>query len=265
MFNGGYNNAGYQNGNQNQVSVSTTLHTLYSDVSSLRIGAWNDQLSLRFNPIIPTVEGYSGRRYDYQNGKITAVRLDGVEALKRSIDEKIMPVIEQMESGVMPTEPVSVSVKYTGKNGTNILSIEIRKDGNGDNYGVFLVFYGSVSENLQANDGNTGIYKFGTHTMVVNYNPIDGSIAGETLVESEFRLFYHVLEKIIEITPFGYHGQKYSNAFKQMSSNGFQNGYQNGFQQNNAGNDFNGGGMSQNGYSAQTTSVDGSTTDWLNS
>ena len=261
MFNGNYN-GGYQNGgqNQNQVSVSTTLHTFYSDLSALRIAAWNDQLSLRFNPRIPTTDGFNGRRYDYQNTKITAIRFDGIEALKKSIDEKIMPVVDQIEKGIMPTEPVSVSVKLTGKNGTNILSVEIRKDGDENNYGVFLVFYGSVSDNLQASDTMTAAYKFGTHSMVLNYNPIDGRVAGEMPVESEFRLFYHILEKALEIAPFGYHGEKYSNSFRQQMAMG-------GYQQNtgNTGTSYNSSSMNQGGYTAQTTSVDGSTTDWLNS
>ena len=261
MFNNGYN-GGYQNGNQNQVSVNTTLYTLYSDYSALKISAWNDQLSLRFNPRIPNTDGFTNRRYDYQNTKITAIHLDAIEALKKAIDKKIVPVVEELENGVTPASEVSVAIKLTGKNGTNVLSVEIRKDEDSDNYGVFLVFYGSVSETLQASDAMTATYKFGTHSMVLNYNPLDGSVAGDMMVESEFRLFYHILEKALDVEPFGYHGQKYSNAIRQqMQVNGFQQNNMNG----NGNLPFNNVSSNTTGYTAQTTSVDGSSTDWLNS
>ena len=235
-------------------NVNTTFSTMFSDQSAFRIGAWNDQLSLRFTPAVPN-DGQGGmRQYDQNRRANTSITLDKANILLTGIDKVIRPAIDEyVRTGVL-TKPVSIAVQMIGKDKRSILAIEFKKD-DFNEPNVFIVLYQNVTENWTSDDNSTYQYKFGKNSYITDYDNKTGNSTGEYIVVSEFESFCEFLKNEINLVAFNNHASRYDGEmFKRFGNGNYQR--QNGAGQSN----FNQGQSSSDlsGYEAPTTSNFGS-------
>lgn len=214
------------NQNNNGVNINTTFKVFFSDLSSLTIGAWNQQLSIRLIPCVGH-DTNGLRQYDQNRRANTALYPEKAVILKKAIDKYIVPLIEKLDAGE-PVEPKSVSVSLGSNEKKNVLSIEVKADENGK-FGVYLTLYQSIKDDNSADPANVYTYLFGNGTYVVDYDFRTGKYNDETEVESEWDVFYSLLSKCDEVLPVAAHGTRYVNALssKFTANQGNNGGYRN--------------------------------------
>lgn len=211
----GNNAYGGQN-NGNGVNVNTSIKTLYSDYSSLTLGAWNQQLSIRLAPCTGA-DSNGMRQYDTNRRASTALVPEKALMLKAAIENKIMPKIHVLMDGGSLDEPVSVSIALGSADKRNVFTIELTNDENGKAC-AFLKIHQMVREDGTCDPQNIFTYKFGVNTLLYDYNPSTGS-SREAEVQSEFMFFYDLISHVSELLPLSAHGTKYNNAISARYQN----------------------------------------------
>lgn len=218
MFNRPFNN------NQNQnVSVNTNFYTSYSDTAMLRVGAWNQQLSLRLQPAVGT-NSAGVVQYAQDNSQIilTGIPQDNAIVLLEGYKKHILPAIEKKEAS--PKVSISVSEKERRK------IISIYYDGN-DSYLEIAV---NLNADGTTDESNIFKHKFSKRAYVLDYDYATGN-GTEEYVESDLMNFMNKVEQTKDLTPFAYHSKKYYEAMRNLYNNRNNNsgGYQNNnYQQN---------------------------------
>ena len=83
----------------NQLNVNTKLYSSFSDTCMLTIGAWNQQLSVKFHPCKGTNPDTGLRTYASDNNEIikTSLTEENTTALLNGIHDYIDPAIENKE------------------------------------------------------------------------------------------------------------------------------------------------------------------------
>ena len=214
MFNRPFNN------NQNQnVSVNTNFYTSYSDTAMLRVGAWNQQLSLRLQPAVGT-NSAGVVQYAQDNSQIilTGIPQDNATVLLEGYKKHVLPAIEKNEAS--PKVSISVSEKERRK------IISIYYDGN-DSYLEIAV---SLNADGTTDESNVFKHKFAKRAYVLDYDYTSGN-GTEEYVESDLMNFMNKVEQTKDLTPFAYHSKKYYEAMRNLYSNRNNNG--GGYQNNN--------------------------------
>ena len=87
---------GSNTNNSDVVSTNTTIMVLYSDLSSLTIGAWNDKINLKFSPSIGK-DGNGLNQYDRERRANTALSQQNACTLYEMIRKEILPKLENKE------------------------------------------------------------------------------------------------------------------------------------------------------------------------
>lgn len=214
MFNRPFNN------NQNQnVSVNTNFYTSYSDTAMLRVGAWNQQLSIRLQPAVGT-NSAGVVQYAQDNSQIilTGIPQDNAIVLLEGYKKHVLPAIEKREAS--PKVSISVSEKERRK------IISIYYDGN-DSYLEIAV---SLNADGTTDESNVFKHKFAKRAYVLDYDYTTGN-GTEEYVESDLMNFMNKVEQTKDLTPFAYHSKKYYEAMRNLYSNRNNNG--GGYQNNN--------------------------------
>lgn len=214
MFNRPFNN------NQNQnVSVNTNFYTSYSDTAMLRVGAWNQQLSIRLQPAVGT-NSAGVVQYAQDNSQIilTGIPQDNAIVLLEGYKKHVLPAIEKKEAS--PKVSISVSEKERRK------IISIYYDGN-DSYLEIAV---SLNADGTTDESNVFKHKFAKRAYVLDYDYTTGN-GTEEYVESDLMNFMNKVEQTKDLTPFAYHSKKYYEAMRNLYSNRNNNG--GGYQNNN--------------------------------
>nr|DAJ77545.1 MAG TPA: hypothetical protein [Caudoviricetes sp.] len=194
------------------VNINTTFKTLFSSISSLSIGGWNTQLSIKITPV-SGVDPNGQRQYDTKRRANTALTPEKAYTLVGGIDKVILPEL----LGKSENE-VSVAVSMGTSDKKNVLAVEYKKDTDTGNMEVFLTLYQMIKEDNSTDPSNIYSYKFGNNTYVTNYNPKDGSYGKEDSVSSEFLIFYDMLKNISNMLPISAHGNKYANTLSAKYS-----------------------------------------------
>lgn len=238
------------NQNNNGVNINTTFKVFFSDLSSLTVGAWNQQLSIRLIPCIGH-DTNGLRQYDQNRRANTALYPEKAATLKKGIDKYILPLVEKLDNGET-VEPKSVSVSLGSNDKKNVLAVEVKADENGK-MGIYLTLYQSINENNSADIQNTYTYLFGHGSYVTDYDFRTGTFEKETEVESEWDVFYALLSKCDEVLPVSAHGARYVNAL----SSKFTPSQNNGGYRNNQDNQL----PFDNGVNAPTTTYNGGSED----
>lgn len=223
----GNNAYGGQN-NGNGINVNTTVKTLYSDYSSLTLGAWNQQLSIRLAPCTGT-DSNGMRQYDPNRKASTALVPEKALMLKSGIDAVIMPNLKNILTGGSLTEPVSVGTSMGSAERRNIVTIELSND-EGGQASVFLKVHQMVHDDKTCDPQNIFVYKFGSNSLIYDYNPSTGQ-SREVNAQSEFLLFYDMLAHVSDLLPLSAHGAKYNAAVSARYQSG-RNGQGNGMTPN---------------------------------
>lgn len=216
---------GQNNNSDNVVSTNTTITTMYSDLSSLVIGAWNDKINLKFSPSIGK-DANGLNQYDREKRANTALTQSNSVALLEKYKKEILPKVQAKED---IGTGINVAVSMGRSNAKNILMIEYKPDENGENR-FYLTFAQNVSDDGKVSDENKISYKFNQTETMTNYDPSTG--AGDlSKEESEFENFIHILEHHTDILPMVAHsirhsneiGKRYANRSNNNSSSGFGN------------------------------------------
>lgn len=236
------------NQNNNGVNVNTTFKTFFSDLSSMTLGAWNGQISIRFTPCTGT-DASGMRQYDQNRRANTALYPEKAIALKTGIDDVIIPALNKLKNGEEIDLPTSVSVSMGSNDKKNVLSVELDKDSSGK-VRVYLRLYQMIKADNSTDPQNIFSYVFGENSYVTNYDYRNGQYGGEHEVESEWEVFYEILTKVTDILPISAHGTRYANQLSSRFSSGGNSG------NNNSGNhSFN---SSPSSYEAPVSSFMGS-------
>jgi len=209
------------NGNQNQnVSVNTNFYTSYSETAMLRVGAWNQQLSIRLQPAVGT-NAAGVVQYAQDNSQIilTGIPQDNAIVLLEGYKKHVLPAIEKGEAS--PKVSISVSEKERRK------LISIYYDGS-DSYLEIAV---NLNADGTTDESNVFKHKFAKRSYVLDYDYATGN-GTEEFVESDLMNFMNKVEQTKDLTPFAYHSKKYYEAMRNLYSNRNNNG---GGYQNNGG------------------------------
>lgn len=194
------------------VNVNTTFKTFFSSLSSLSIGGWNTQLSIKITPVSGVDQG-GQRQYDTKRRANTALTPEKAYTLIDGINAVILPEVNNNSEN-----EVSVAVSMGTAEKKNVLAVEYKKDEETGNMGLFLTLYQMIKEDNSTDPSNIYSYKFGNNTYVTNYNPKDGSFGKEENVNSEFMLFYDMVKNISNMLPISAHGNKYANTLSSKYS-----------------------------------------------
>ena len=221
MFNRSYNNNG------NAVNANTHFFNSYSETSLLRVGGWNQQLSIRLQPA--TGKDSSGvTMYAQDQSQIlsTSLSQDSAIVLYDGFKKEIEPCLDAH----IASKKISTQVS----NGDTKKIISIYYDGND----AYLEIATSVNDQNITTDQNVITHKFNKRTYMVNYDYHTGQATETKTIESDFLNFMDKVEKVKDMTPVVVHTMKYANAVKNtFSNNNNQNTGNNGFipQQQNTG------------------------------
>lgn len=213
------------NQNSNGVNVNTTFKTFFSDLSSLTLGAWNGQISIRMIPCTGT-DASGMRQYDQNRRANTALYPEKAIALKTGIDDIILPALAKLKNGEEIEIPTSVSVSMGSNEKKNVLSVELDKDTTGK-VRVYLRLYQMIKADNSTDPQNIFSYVFGENSYVTNYDYRNGQYGGEHEVESEWEVFYEILTRVTDILPISAHGTRYVNQLSSRFSSGGNSGNNN--------------------------------------
>lgn len=213
MFNRSYNNNG------NAVNANTHFFNSYSETSLLRVGGWNQQLSIRLQPA--TGKDSSGvTMYAQDQSQILSTSLSQESAIV--LYDGFKKEIEPCLDAHIASKKISTQVS----NGDTKKIISIYYDGND----AYLEIATSVNDQNITTDQNVITHKFNKRTYMVNYDYHTGQATETKTIESDFLNFMDKVEKVKDMTPVVVHTMKYANAVKNtFSNNNNQNTGNNGF------------------------------------
>ena len=213
MFNRSYNNNG------NAVNANTHFFNSYSETSLLRVGGWNQQLSIRLQPA--TGKDSSGvTMYAQDQSQILSTSLSQESAIV--LYDGFKKEIEPCLDAHIASKKISTQVS----NGDTKKIISIYYDGND----AYLEIATSVNDQNITTDQNVITHKFNKRTYMVNYDYHTGQATETKTIESDFLNFMDKVEKVKDLTPVVVHTIKYANAVKNtFSNNNNQNSGNNGF------------------------------------
>lgn len=206
MFNN-YNNP------QQTPSANTRVTTLYSELSCLQIGLWDNKLSIKMN--LATGKTPEGRTvYDFDNRINTAITPDKAASLLHFAETTIIPKMDEVEAGGALEKPIGISFDV-GNGKTSRVSLEYKADENGVP-SAYLVIYTNI---VNGKTNNVAQYKFNKGEMFKCYNNETGEVENVTATESEFLAFVNTLRFIPSVQGFSYHTDKwYSMTAKNFQS-----------------------------------------------
>lgn len=211
----GNQNQGSSNGNNgfnNQINVTTRLYNSYSDTASLNVSAWNDQISIRLNPLKGrSPEGI--RIYSQDNNECiqTALTIENTSALLEGIDTVIIPALRG-------NAPANVAVMAGTANNKKVIVIAT------DGKDVELTIYVGVNEENKAQEGNSISHRFNKKEWINGYNPASGT--GEIHeANADFTAFTKKLEEVYKLSSAVVHAFKKNEAYKNSYSGSNNNNY----------------------------------------
>lgn len=203
-----FNNRPYGgNTNFQNVSVNTSFYRSYSDTAMLRLGAWNQQLSIELRPAIGTnASGVVQYAQESSQSIYTSIPQNTAIVLVEGFKKHILPSIENKEASPKVSITVAnreqrklISIYYDGVDSYLEIAVAVKEDGTVDETNVFR-------------------HKFGKKVYALDYDYTTGQ-GTEEVVESDFFDFMNKVEQTKDLTPFHYHAQRYSEAIRSMYAN----------------------------------------------
>ena len=191
--------------NNNSVSVNTRLFTSFSDTCQFTLGAWNEQLSLKFAPL-KSVDANGIRQYAQDRSEIiaTSLTVDNALTLSKGIEDNIKPAL---------AEKKAAEVSVTMGTGDNKKVLKVETDGTDVKISVFL----GVNDAGVAT-GQSITHTFNKREYMTSYDPTTGANESVT-VNADFENFAEKVKNIQDLSQAVPHSIKYSNAIKSNYSN----------------------------------------------
>ena len=221
--------------NTNTVNVNTKLFTSYSDACMISLGAWNQQLSLKFHPS-KGLNADGIRQYAQDNTEIinTSITVPNASALLEGIKDKLEKAISEKGK-----ESISIPIS-TGEN-RKMLTLAV------DGEVITLSIALKVNEQGVADPNSVMTHEFPRRNYITGYDCTTGT-GTVTTVQSDYIDFKKKLESIYSLAPVIPHAINYNNAVRSNRSTP-NNGGMNNQQTQNSGyqaptSNFSGGDMS---------------------
>lgn len=211
MFNKQYN------GGQS-INANTHFFNSYSDTAMVKIGAWNQHLSLKIHPAIgKDSSGVTTYAQDQSQIISTSITQDAATALYDGFEKKILPYLDTHS----PSEKVSISVS----SGEQKKIISIYYDGND----AYLEIATSVNDQNITTEQNVITHKFNKKEYMVNYDYHTGNASATQVVETELLNFMDKVKGVKDLAPTIVHTFKYAQALKNAFGRNNAQGNGNGF------------------------------------
>ena len=169
-----YQNNNNGNNNNNQISVSTSMMSIWDSVTGnqLKLSLLNNGLGIAI--WMPFIDPGSGsRRYPTENRHNIVVNTKGCIGIEKVINDIIIPAYERgndAHAGV-----------FTNNNNTNMLEIEVR-DGN-----FFILIHRGIDP-VSKIPKDTIRFKFESTHVIDNYDPVNGNLE-VTPIQADFFVF----------------------------------------------------------------------------
>lgn len=207
MFNRPFNG----NNQQQRVSVNTNFYNSYSETALLKVGAWNQQLSIQLAPAIgKNASGVVQYAQDNSQIILTGIPRNNAIALLEGYKKHILPAIEQNVASPVISISVSekekrkiISVYYDGEDSWLEIAVNINADGTFDDSNVFK-------------------HKFGKKYYAIDYDRTTGK-GTEVAVETDFMDFMNHVDRVKDLVPYQHHAKKYAEAIANMYKNNRNN------------------------------------------
>ena len=196
------------NDKDNQISVNTRGYQFMNrdgfEPSSLQVGAWNENMSLRINPMLEPSKQTETRIFDYDRYVSTALTLEKAMLLLYKIEKEIIPAIENdIDKSIgIQVGGDSLVVVGTGKR----LTGSIRP---------FFAIHKSLNPDTKKPEMSM-FYEFKATSSIDDYNESTGTYSLSESVYTEFKLFVFLLKSFIN---FGSNFAAHANRFVQRFSN----------------------------------------------
>lgn len=194
------------NDKDNQVSVNTKAYQFMNregfEPSSLTVGSWNENLSLRINPMLEPSKQSDNRVFDYDRFVTTALTLEKAMLLLYRIEKDLLPAVESGEDKSIGIQVGgdSLLVVGTGKR----LTGSIRP---------FLAIHKSLNPDTKKPELSM-FYEFRSASSIDDYDETTGSYKISDSVYTEFKVFVNLLKSFINLGGnFTAHASKYNDRF----------------------------------------------------
>lgn len=184
------------NNSRQEVNLNTIVYISYSDTAQVTVGAWNNQLSVKFKPCVGQ-DANGIRQYAEDRSQIvsTSITADNAICLIEGFDTLVLPaILGEKSSGAAsivmgtPEQRKILTVGY--ENGNAYLSIAVSLDSNGK-------------------AGTEIRHTFNKKAYLADYNPSVGG-AAETIVESDLINFMDKVRSVKDLAPMTAHSIKYN-------------------------------------------------------
>jgi hypothetical protein len=207
-------NFGVQNNNSGTKNVNTKIRTFYGELSSMTVGYWNENLSIKINPLLNvTEEGI--RQYDFNRKISTAITADKCLALSKVVEEKFLPKMEEVKQTNTLDAAICVCIQV-GTKGTAI-AIEYKNDEKSKPF-LYLTIYTNIGQDGKAPSDGVYSYKFAKVNVATDYDPENGTGSDE-YIDAEFLYFYEKLKTMVGTIGASAHSINWDSANKQGNSN----------------------------------------------
>ena len=187
-----FNNANQNNNANKGPSVTSTLKTMFCNLSSLRLSYWKDMLSLRFYPCTGT-NSNGLYQYDYSKKLGSAISAEKCTTFVSLIEKDFLPAIKKVQDGEGFEKPLSIAIPV-GDNG-NLIGLKYDIDAESNKPSVFLSLYTGVGADEKAPLDGMMTYRFNKSVVLTDYQPQTGSHTAIE-VETEFNYFVSVMRDI---------------------------------------------------------------------
>lgn len=205
MFTGRQNNTG------NSVNINTRVYTSYSDTALVTMTAWNDKLSIKFQPC--TGKDANGiRQYASETNQMvtTSLTLDNALALLDGIDNRLLPAMKEKKES-------SISVSMGSNENKKVLTLKY--DGND----TYLIMHTSVNENGITDEDHVLTHKFNKRSWMENYDYSTGN-GDENDHASDFFNFISRVRDTHLLSGMVAHTIKYDESMRSMFGGAKQSG-----------------------------------------
>ena len=181
---------------QNQVSVNTHLFTSYSDTCMLKVGAWNQDVSLKFHPFKGTsANGFRTYAQDNSEIIITSIKHDNAIIFYKALCDVIDPAIKD-------NADASISIEAGAGETKKSITVSTTKDGV-----VSISVSVGINENGETTETNTLTHIFQTRTYFVGRDIIKGG-GTPVVVQSDYLEFKDIFKHVFSYNTGNYHGIK---------------------------------------------------------
>lgn len=244
------------NDKDNQTSVNTRSYQFMNrdgfEPSSLTVGAWNENLSMRINPMLEPSKQSENRVFDYDRYVTTALTLEKAMLLAYRIEKDLIPAIE---NGIDKSIGIQVGgdsllVVGTGKRITG----EIRP---------FLAIHKSLNPDTKKPELSM-FYEFKSSSSIDDYDEKTGAYSISDSVCTEFKLFVILIKSFIKFGGnFTAHANRYVDRFynTKLMNNITAIGQKVGAQMSSGNNSYGGGYKRNNIFGQSNQSASSSMSD----